>query len=428
MMCAHRARQPPGQRWPERGSRRPWRCSTSSALLVVVASMALGPRALAAQAAQQDLRASELRLDSIRNLREQLQRELSGLQTRVRDASRELVNIGRQRAASVSALQEIEFQAAVLQTSLEQTTAELEAARDRHTDRSAALRKRLRSIYKRGSLHTVRVLLSAENFGDLLNRYKYLQLMSMYDRVVLDDVRKLEADLSGNEAELRQTYTQIENLLAEKSSEAAQLRRLEQQSRRALDQVKNAEASTSSRIEKAERDEAQLVGIIERLERDRIAEERRRASDGSAALPANITTRDFGRLAWPVEGRIAYRFGPERKPNGNTLMNNGIGIAAPAGSVVRAVQAGTVEHAGPFAGYGSMVMVDHGGGFYTLYMYLRTVSVQRGQSITNQSEIGTVGGEQTPEGAHLEFQVRQPVNGTIQPVDPLSWLRSRSGG
>lgn len=390
--------------------------------------LAMGPRALRAQNAQQDLRASQARLDSIKNHREQLQRELSGLQTRVRDASQELLNIGRQRAASVSALQEIEFQAAVLQTSIEQTNAELEAARDRHSSRTEALHSRLREIYKRGSLHTVRVLMSAENFGDLLNRYKYLQLMSLYDRAALRDVQRLETELATNESELRETYRQIENLLTEKSREAAALRRLEQQSRRALDQVKSAEASTSSRIQKAERDEAQLVGIIERLERERLAEDRRRANEGAAAAPGTITTRDFGRLSWPVEGRIAYRFGPERKPNGNTLMNNGIGIAAPAGTVVRAVQAGTVEHAGPFAGYGSMVMVNHGAGFYTLYMYLQTVSVQRGQQIGNQTEIGTVGGEQTPEGAHLEFQVRQPVNGTTQPVDPLSWLRARSGG
>lgn len=387
-----------------------------------------GPRAAAAQVTQQDLRASQVRLDSIKNHREQLQRELNGLQTRVRDASQELVNIGRQRAASVSALQEIEFQAAVLQTSIEQTNAALEAARARHADRTEALHARLRSVYKRGPLHTVRVLMSAENFGDLLNRYKYLQLMSLYDRVALDDVRRLESELVSSESELRGTYGQIENLLAEKSREAAQLRRLEQQSRRALDQVKSAEASTSSRIEKAERDEAQLVGIIERIERERLAEDRRRANDGAAAAPGTITTRDFGRLVWPVEGRIAYRFGPERRANGNTLMNNGIGIAAPAGTTVRVVQAGTVEHAGPFAGYGSMVMVNHGAGFYTLYMYLRTVSVQRGQEIAGQTEVGTVGGEQTPEGAHIEFQVRQPVNGTTQPVDPLSWLRSRSGG
>jgi septal ring factor EnvC (AmiA/AmiB activator) len=391
-------------------------------------ALVAGSRPASAQVTQQDLRASQTRLDSIKHVREQLQRELSGLQTQVRDASRELVNIGRQRAASVGALQEIEFQAAVLQTSFEQTNAALEEARTRYDSRTAALHSRLRSIYKRGPLHTVRVIMTAENFGDLLNRYKYLQLMSLHDRTALNDVRRLQTELSSNESELRETYQQIENLLQEKSREAAALRRLEQQGRRALDQVRSAEASTSSRIQQAERDEAQLVGIIGRLESERLAAERRRANDGAAAAPGTITTTDLGGLSWPVEGRITYRFGPERKSNGNTLMNNGIGIAAPAGTRVRAVQAGTVEHAGPFAGYGSMVMVNHGAGFYTLYMYLKTVSVQRGQTIGNQAEIGTVGGEQTPEGAHIEFQVRRPVNGTTQPVDPLTWLRSRSGG
>jgi murein DD-endopeptidase MepM/ murein hydrolase activator NlpD len=76
-----------------------------------------------------------------------------------------------------------------------------------------------------------------------------------------------------------------------------------------------------------------------------------------------------------------------------------------------------------------MVMMNHGGGYYTLYMYLASVSVREGQTIASGEVIGTVGGEQTPEGAHIEFQVRAPVRGTVpEPVDPLSWLRSRAGG
>jgi murein DD-endopeptidase MepM/ murein hydrolase activator NlpD len=75
-----------------------------------------------------------------------------------------------------------------------------------------------------------------------------------------------------------------------------------------------------------------------------------------------------------------------------------------------------------------MVMVSHGGGYYTLYLYLQSVTVSEGQSIMAGQTIGTVGGEQTPEGPHLEFQVRAPVRGTIpEAVDPLTWLRSRAG-
>jgi septal ring factor EnvC (AmiA/AmiB activator) len=96
---------------------------------------------------------------------------------------------------------------------------------------------------------------------------------------------------------------------------------------------------------------------------------------------------------------------------------------------VRAVEAGTVVMAGPFEGYGPTVMLSHGGGYYTLYLYLRDIHVREGQAIANGQVIGTVGGDRTPEGPHIEFQVRAPSRsgGLPEPVDPLVWLRARSG-
>jgi septal ring factor EnvC (AmiA/AmiB activator) len=393
-------------------------------LLIALALLTLAAPGMAQVTQRRDLRESQARLDSIRQERERLQREMTQLQSRVRDASRELVNIGRQRATSTSALQELEFQAAVLQTSVEQTSSELTATRATLGNRASALRDRLRDIYKRGPLHTVRVLLSAESFGDLLNRYKYLHMVTLYERRVMDDVRRLETELRAKEEELQSSLTQLDVLRQQKGREVEELRRLEGRSRQALDQVRRQEASTADLLEKAAQDEQRVTSIIDRLERERVAEARR----GEAATPASITTSDLGSLNWPVEGRVIYRYGLERKPNGVTLANNGIGIAAAAGTGVKAVEAGTISHAGPFEGYGSMVMVSHGGGYYTLYMYLKTVSVRTGQIITVGEIIGTVGGEQTPEGAHLEFQVRAPVGDRpAQAVDPLTWLRSRGG-
>jgi septal ring factor EnvC (AmiA/AmiB activator) len=372
---------------------------------------------------RQDLRQSQLRLDSIRQERTRLQQEMTQLQSRVRDASRELLNIGRQRTISMSALQELEFQATVLQAGAEQLNIELENTRAALQNRSTAMHSRLRSIYKRGPLHTVSVLLSAENFGNLLNRYKYLHMVATYERGIIDDVKRLEASLRSQEVELQENLMQLGLLRDQKEREVDDLERLEARSRQTLDQVRRTEAATASRLEKAAEDEQRLASIITRLERERLAEER----EGATAGPAAISTSDLGTLNWPVEGQVVYRFGPERRPNGITLINNGIGIAAPAGTTVRAVEAGRVSHAGPFEGYGSMVMVNHGGGYYTLYMYLKSVNVREGEMISASQVIGTVGGEQTEQGAHIEFQVRAPVRGALaEPVDPLTWLRGRA--
>ena len=117
-------------------------------------------------------------------------------------------------------------------------------------------------------------------------------------------------------------------------------------------------------------------------------------------------------------------FGREVRPNGTVLRWNGIGIGAIPGTPVRAVKGGTVVLAGAFEGYGPTVVLSHGQGFYTLYLYLEDIGVVEGRTVAAGQVVGTVGGGATPEGPHVEFQVRAPLgNGSPQAQDPLQWLR-----
>jgi septal ring factor EnvC (AmiA/AmiB activator) len=183
-----------------------------------------------------------------------------------------------------------------------------------------------------------------------------------------------------------------------------------------------------TRLEQLDADEARLTSLIDDLERRRLEAERRRALSGAGREgPTTLSGADAGNLDWPMEGELIYRFGRERRPNGTVLRWNGIGIRASAGTPVRAVKAGTVVLAGPFEGYGPTVVLSHGGGFYTLYLYLEEIGVIEGREVEAGQVVGTVGGSQTPEGPHIEFQIRAPVaGGAPQAMDPLQWLKSRS--
>ncbi|HSK20071.1 MAG TPA: peptidoglycan DD-metalloendopeptidase family protein [Longimicrobiales bacterium] len=373
---------------------------------------------------QRDLRESQLKLDSIQAERQRLQREMETLQNRVRDASRELVNIERQQEASRSALMELDFQAELLTESVERATREHNATRSRLAQRTNDLHARLRSIYKRGRMHSVQVILAAQSFSDLLNRYKYLNLMAIYDRMVVQEFTRLEQQLASQELEMRESLQRLEALRQEKSAEVAQLERAERQRQATLQQFRQQETRTASRLDELEREQQRLAGAIADLERRRREAE---ASSVTPNLPGSISTRDLGTLSWPVNGNVLYRFGPDRRPNGVVLKHQGIGIAAPAGTAVAAVESGVVEFAGPFPGYGPTVIISHGGGYRTLYLYLQTIEVEVNQVIRAGQGIGTVGGERTAEGAHIEFQVRVPIDGAIEPVDPLAWLRARAG-
>lgn len=407
------------------------------AALLLLLALAAAPEALASQNPSQQLTQSQKRLQEIRREREQLRRELTRLRSQVRDVSSEVQNIRRQVTASETVLQEIDFQLTETQQRIRATTQELLSTQDRLAERKAVLHHRLRDIYRRGPLHSAEVLLKAESFGDLINRYKYLHLVARHDKGLVREVGELEQQLAVRERQLRRSLTDVQYLKGERMSEHSELAVLQTERGRALNSLQTQARSTTQRIEQLARDEKRLAGLITTLEKRRreaeaAAAARRRAA-ASAGRPApaastaasgesRLSTRDFGALGWPVEGRVLYRFGRTTTPNGTVLRWNGVGIGAPVGTPVRSVEGGTVVLAKPFEGYGPSVVLSHGGGYYSLYLYLKDISVKEGTEISKGQVVGTVGGANTPEGAHVEFQIRAPGGGA---VDPLGWLKQR---
>jgi septal ring factor EnvC (AmiA/AmiB activator) len=404
---------------------------TLAALVLALALSAAGAPALAGQVAgdlTRQIRESRERLDEIRAERARLQAEMADVRGRVEDAASDLRNIERQLSASRSVLAEVDFQVEAVTQQVQETTRDLLRTRERSREGSAVLNRRLRDIYKMGGLHTVRVLLGAESFGDLLTRYRYLRMIAAHDRGLVDRVSQLEGALVAQDAELRESLRELGRLRQSQLIEVAQLRTIEEERQRALARFRTEERQTVTRLETLEADEVRLTGLMDDLERRRRDEERRRSEAGRSEGPSTLTPDDLGRLDWPVEGSLTYRFGRQQRPNGTVLRFNGIGIAAPVGTPVTAVRDGTVVLAGPFEGYGPTVVLSHGNGFYTLYLYLEEIGVVEGRTVAAGQVVGTVGGAGTPEGPHIEFQIRAPVGGTApQALDPLDWLRPGGG-
>ena len=398
------------------------------ALALVVMLLAPAPaRAQVSDSMQAQIRSSQERLAEIRAERERLQQEMQSLVGRARNMSSELANIERQVTLSASALRELDEQTAALASSVNEITQQLLLTRDRLRERQVVLSQRLRDIYKQGPLHAVRVLLSSQSFGDLMNRYKYLHLISVHDRMLLQEVTELEHALVQQEADLRLGLAQIERLREDKQTEFAQLQYLEQQQARSLETVQQRVSQTDQQIRQLEEDERRLTSLIDDLERRRIEAERRRAAAGVATTATGaLSASDLGTLPWPVDGELLYRFGPERMQRGVVITRHGIGIKADPGTPVRAVRGGTVEMARRIDGWGNGVVVSHGAGYYSMYLYLGEIGVQEGQDISAGQVVGAVGAQTREHGPHLFFRIQVPVaGGSPVPVDPLPWLRPR---
>jgi len=369
-----------------------------------------------AQAQDPELERSRQRIEEIRAERERLQRQQARLQGQIQDASSELRNIERQRDATNRLINEIERQIGGLGSQLDQTTAELTLAQDNLSERRAVLERRLVDIYQRGPLYTWRVLLAAESFGELLARYKYLYLTSRQDRSLLTDVERLSERITGQRTQLLSVQHQLDSRRIEREAELRRYSALAGDRANRVTQLRRTNQQTEQRLSTLERDEARLNELLATLER---------AAAGRPAIArgaGTLTTEDIGRLDWPVEGRLLYRFGRDTLPSGGVIRWNGIGIGAPSGTGVKAVESGRVALVQRLSTYGLTVVVEHGDGFFSLYMQLATATVQNGQSILKGQAIGTVGGDNTDYGPHLHFEIRGEKQLAL---DPLDWLRRR---
>jgi septal ring factor EnvC (AmiA/AmiB activator) len=129
-----------------------------------------------------------------------------------------------------------------------------------------------------------------------------------------------------------------------------------------------------------------------------------------------------GQLMWPTEGRIVTGFGPQVHPRfGTEVLRRGVDIAAAEGAPIRAVFTGTVLYRGWLRGYGNLVVLDHGEGYYTLYAHASEVLVDDGDVVRTGQHIARVGETGSVEGPRLYFEVR--YQGRAE--DPEAWLRRR---
>jgi septal ring factor EnvC (AmiA/AmiB activator) len=130
-----------------------------------------------------------------------------------------------------------------------------------------------------------------------------------------------------------------------------------------------------------------------------------------------------GQLPWPAEGRVVMGFGRQVHPRfGTETFRRGVDIEADEGAPIRAVYAGTVLYRGQLKGYGNLIILDHGAGYYTLYAHASEILVEEGDRVRAGQAIGRVGETGSLEGPRLYFEVRYQG----RPEDPEQWLRRRS--
>lgn len=391
--------------------------SVTVALVLALASSAAV--AQPAQTSEAKLRAQQDELARIRKEREGLQRRMKGLQSTAHDLSEEVTLLNRQHTATERAVRSLDQQLRSINDQVDETTTSLMGAETEAVQKKAILQQRLTDIYKRGPLYTSEVLLSAQSFGNLVARYKYLHLLAVRDRHLMNQVEGLRNTIRSQRRQLVQLQNGVTQNREEKAQEEARLRELEGLRSKSLVKVQADAKRTKARLDQLAKSEARLNNTIASFE---VARRRLASRGGAATTPSSIRTSDLGRLDWPVEGTILYRFGRVMNANNTTTRWNGMGIQSSPGTSVRAVANGTVVLNDVMGTYGRTVIVDHGGGDYSVYSSLAQSALAKGGRISKGQSVGTVGSNDPSLPPHLHFEIRR-AGGPA--VDPFEWLRGR---
>jgi septal ring factor EnvC (AmiA/AmiB activator) len=370
------------------------------------------------ESAEARVNAQRNELARIRAERDELERKMSGLQNTAHELRDEVNLLDKQHDATARMVSSLDQQLVAITDEVKTTTSDLEKSQREASTKRTVLQRRLIEIYKRGPLYSAEVLFSAQSVGQLVARYKYLHLLALRDKGLVHRLDQLHEKMESQRVQLVRLQNSVIENRASKEQEAARLAELETLQARNLVRVQQDAKRTKARLAELEKSEARLNNIIASIE----AERRKGSGRGGTVTlsSSSIRTTDIGRLDWPVNGIFLYRFGRYVNPNNTTTRWNGIGISAAVGTAVKSVSAGTVAYAGPMGTYGNTVILEHGGGDYSVYGSLDRIDVRKGTRVIKGQALGTVGISDPALGSHLHFEIRR--GGPA--VDPAEWLRA----
>lgn len=389
-------------------------------------------------------------------VRKKVQQTLNQTQGALSRAQKEWDSINRQHREAWRKLQK-------LQNELETMQAEIAAAKTQ-------VARLLSAYYRNRRPHAVELFLKNAEASQKARFLEYSRYINQANEKVIADLGRQQSELKQREAAVARELGRLKTLKAQKQAALAKLGKDNAKAKRDSEQIDRQINAQSERIKRLKADENRLNQVIAGIARRQAAQrkqeaaarnqaakarleaEKKRAAQsaktsdeaarrntetgsgkpktaGKTAPRSTLTDEDRalqapyeestafsrlqGRLNKPSGGSISGRFG-QSKDGGGTW--RGLFFSTPP-AAVRSVAAGTVVHAGIIGGYGSTVIIDHGGGYLSVYAGLSGVSAAVGSHVQAGGTIGSSGSMADEQGLYFELRYKG------SPINPSSWLR-----
>ncbi len=345
----------------------------------------------------------------------QINSEIKTIDEQINQLNAELSQYEAQYSRAVAELEKTRKEIEALNLSISRQRSEIERLNSEAKAQEEALANRVRFMYKTGGNFIFRLVFEGSSLSEIIEYLEFVGRVAEADKELVDKLNNTRQEIERKKVELENVLAQQKQLLLRQEEEKKRLEYIisqKENKNRELESIYKTKRNMLDEVKRNRKLYEELENELEALSK-KLEQEIRK-------LQQQQRNRVYsGQMIWPVKGVMTSKFGMRMHPILHDMrMHNGIDIAAPSGTPVKAAQSGKVIMAGALGGYGNCIIIDHGNGVSTLYAHLSSIKELVGQEVHQGNVIGRVGSTGYSTGPHLHFEVR--VNGV--PRNPLNYL------
>jgi len=369
---------------------------------------------------EEELRYQNEAINSLKTEIKQLRSKIKSAESRERSASSRILSLDEEISLTAKLIRSLKNEEEKtrkkiiqLKTDILKNENELDALRSRY-------KKRVVNSYLKGQLTDLERVFSSTTWRQAMYRTQYLKIISDIEKKIVNQIEKLLIQIGKQKLELEAVLRQNLKLARDKEQQINSFRNMRIDREKELNSIRNDKKALANYIGEKEAGVQQLENIIKKVLEDKARFERElRIRKQQEALRTKSFKALKGQLPWPAEGRIIARFGRQWNSKLKTTTENpGVDIKGQPGSAIRSILGGIVTTITYIRGYGTTLIIDHGGGFYTVYSHVTNIQTAVDSQVRNGDVIAYMGDSGSINGSKLHFEIW----GKGQKLDPEKWL------
>ena len=286
--------------------------------------------------------------------------------------------------------------------------------------------KRAIHIYKNGIPSLAETILTSKNWNEIIYRTKYLKVITEYEKQMISEIKTILKELNFEKTNYESALNKKKRLRNEHQNESKKLDSDKKKKNAYLAQIKKDKTKLQTELKEKQNLFKEIENLISKLQNDENEMKKREKelakirSEKKKSTIGNFASLK-GKMPWPVEGKIIAHFGEQKNLELNTVTeNSGIDIKVMPGTAVEAILDGMITTITYLRGYGNLIIIDHGGGYFSVYANIEKISFAENDYIQQYDILGYI-----PDDKNNKSRLHFEIWGNNIKLDPEKWLKKK---